>query len=212
MIFRVDLQAQYLAYRAEIDAAAARVLAGGRYTLGPEVLAVEFRHSLRFKSQSAGPPIAELLSKPLPYTELITQVRERFMELMQLVAKGKNRKLLRIGIISTTVVSEDEVPPGINRFLNYVGKPWDNSVEAFSIAITAKLPKSKNTARYDRCIHVVSRQEDSEGLVTIQLDWQRYFDEDKNLSMTSLPELLDAGKSDALAYFEDIAEGGRFDG
>src|SRR5580704_13306280 len=37
MIFRVDLQAQYLAYRPEIDAAVARVLAGGRYTLGPEV-------------------------------------------------------------------------------------------------------------------------------------------------------------------------------
>jgi len=37
MIFRVDLQAQYLAYRAEIDAAMARVLSGGRYTLGPEV-------------------------------------------------------------------------------------------------------------------------------------------------------------------------------
>jgi dTDP-4-amino-4,6-dideoxygalactose transaminase len=37
MIFRVDLQAQYLAYRAEIDAAVARVLSGGRYTLGPEL-------------------------------------------------------------------------------------------------------------------------------------------------------------------------------
>ena len=37
MIFRVDLQAQYLAYRPEIDAAVARVLAGGRYTLGLEV-------------------------------------------------------------------------------------------------------------------------------------------------------------------------------
>ena len=37
MIYRVDLQAQYLAYRAEIDAAVARVLASGRYTLGPEV-------------------------------------------------------------------------------------------------------------------------------------------------------------------------------
>src|SRR5262245_48575107 len=37
MIFRVDLQAQYFAYRAEIDAAVARVLGGGRYTLGPEL-------------------------------------------------------------------------------------------------------------------------------------------------------------------------------
>ena len=37
MIFRVDLQAQYLAYRTEIDAAVARVLSGGRYTLGPEL-------------------------------------------------------------------------------------------------------------------------------------------------------------------------------
>jgi dTDP-4-amino-4,6-dideoxygalactose transaminase len=37
MIYRVDLQAQYLAHRAEIDGAIARVLATGRYTLGPEV-------------------------------------------------------------------------------------------------------------------------------------------------------------------------------
>src|SRR5712692_8514820 len=37
MISRVDLQAQYVAYRAEIDAAVARVLDSGRYTLGPEL-------------------------------------------------------------------------------------------------------------------------------------------------------------------------------
>src|SRR5215472_16799353 len=37
MIFRVDLRTQYLAYRAEIDAAVARVLSGGQYTLGPEL-------------------------------------------------------------------------------------------------------------------------------------------------------------------------------
>jgi dTDP-4-amino-4,6-dideoxygalactose transaminase len=37
MIFRVDLQAQYLAYRAEIDAAVARVFGSGRYTLGSEL-------------------------------------------------------------------------------------------------------------------------------------------------------------------------------
>jgi len=48
MILRVDLQAQYLAYRAEIDAAVARVLGGGRYTLGPELeqFEVEFARYL----------------------------------------------------------------------------------------------------------------------------------------------------------------------
>jgi dTDP-4-amino-4,6-dideoxygalactose transaminase len=49
MIYRVDLQAQYLAYRADIDAAVARVLASGRYTLGPEAeqFEREFAHYLR---------------------------------------------------------------------------------------------------------------------------------------------------------------------
>jgi dTDP-4-amino-4,6-dideoxygalactose transaminase len=42
MIFRVDLQAQYLAYRAEIDVAVARVLGGGWYTLGPELEQFEY--------------------------------------------------------------------------------------------------------------------------------------------------------------------------
>lgn len=37
MILSIDLQAEYLADKAEIDAAVSRVLAGGRYILGPEV-------------------------------------------------------------------------------------------------------------------------------------------------------------------------------
>ncbi len=40
-ILRVDLQAQYRAYRAEIDQAIGRVLDSGRYTLGKEVEAFE---------------------------------------------------------------------------------------------------------------------------------------------------------------------------
>ncbi len=37
MILPIDLQAEYLADKTEIDAAVSRVLAGGRYILGPEV-------------------------------------------------------------------------------------------------------------------------------------------------------------------------------
>jgi hypothetical protein len=184
---------------------------GYQYIMGPEQLSVEFKHRLRLKAQSAGPPSAELLSRPLPYTDLLPQVGKKLLVLTELVTTDRPRKLSRIGVISTTVVSEDEVPPGIARFLKHVAKPWKTSLEYFNMEVTTKLAKVKGTARYDRCIHVISKPDDRENLVTIRLDWQRYFDEGKALSMTALPELLVTAQKDALAYFEDIGEGERFD-
>lgn len=184
---------------------------GYQYNIGPEALVLEYRHRLRFRPRSGGPPTAELLSKPQPYTELLPQITAKLLEVVRLVTAGKPRKLQRIGVISTTVVGEDEVPPGIGRFLKYVRRPWDAEVDSFNIEITPRLPKQKGTSRYDRCIHQISKPEDNEGLVTIRLDWQRYFDGDRSLSMTTLPELLETAKKDALEYFEDIGEGERFD-
>jgi hypothetical protein len=184
---------------------------GYQYTLGPELLAVEFQHRLRLQPRSAGPPVAEMLSKPQPYTTLLPRIAERLVELVRLVTTGKHRQLQRVGVISTTVVSQDEAPPGISRFLKHVGKPWGTQLEFFNIGITTKLPKVKGTVNFDRCHHGVAKQEHGDGLTTIRLDWQRYLEAEKNLSMTSLPELLKGAQRDALAYFEDIGQGARFD-
>ena len=183
---------------------------GYQYSVGPEIFAVEFRHRIRFRPQSAGPPSAELLSKPAPYTELLEQITTRFIDLLRLVTEGKVRKLRRIGIISTTAVNENEVPPGILRFIKYVAKPWETSADAYNIELTTKLPKLRTTVVYDRCLHSFTKSEDNEGLVNIRLDWQRYLD-DRNFSLASLPGLLETAKRDALAYFEELAEGVRFD-
>ena len=184
---------------------------GYQYGVGPETLSVEFRHRMRFRNQSAGPPIAELLSKPAPYTEVLADVSKRLLEMTQLVTAGTPRKLLRIGIVSMTIVTEDEMPPGVRRFLRHVSKPWDASLNHYHIELTTKLPKGKRTARFDRCTHILTKPEDTEQLSTIRLDWQRFLPEDRILSMSSLPELVEGAKVDALAYFEDIGEGARFD-
>jgi len=201
--FSVDHQDVYNATLTTFD--------GYQYLIGPEILAVEFRHRLRVRPQSAGPPTAELLSKPAPYSELLVETTNRLLDMVRLTMTGEQRKLLRIGVVSTTLVSEGDVPPGIVRFLKRVAKPWNTSLDAFSVDVTTKLPKVKSTARYDRCIHQFTKPEDNEGLVTIKLDWQRLFDEEKRLSITVLPALLASAKNDALDYFEDIGEGGRFD-
>lgn len=196
----------------DLFACSLTTLDGYQYVVGPETLAVEFKYRMRVKPQSAGPPIAEMLSKALPYTELLPEITDRVLEVTRLTTAGKQRKLLRIGVITTTLVSIDEAPPGIIRFLKHVSKPWDDSPEFFNIEVTSKLAKRKGTVDFDRCIHVLQRQEGSENdLLTIRLDWQRYFGADRNLSMTSLPDLLESAKEDALAYFEDVAQGERFD-
>lgn len=183
---------------------------GYQYIFGPEAFAVEFRHRLRFQPQSAGPPTAELLSKPLPYSELLSEVTRRFLELLQVTTAGTTRRLERIGIVTTTLVSEDEMPPGIRRFIKQLGKPWDDIPEFYNIVLSTLLPDTKRTVSYDRCIHSITKPEDGEGLVTIRLDWQRYLDEGRTLSIAALEELIGAATKDALSYFEDIGEGERF--
>jgi hypothetical protein len=184
---------------------------GYSYLLNPEQLTVEFKHRLRIRAQSAGPPTADLMSKPRPYTEVLADVTKRLLQMVELVIAGKARKLLRIGIVSTTLVSEDEMPPGISRFLKHVTKPWNTDADSFNFELTTKLSKDRGATHQDRCIHALTKREDGEGLVTIRLDYQRIFDAGKGLSASSLPGLIRDTKDDALGYFEDVAQGERFD-
>lgn len=184
---------------------------GYRYAIGPEALSVEFAYRLRLMPQSKGPPIAELLSHGGPYTEVLAGVTARLLDLVRLVTGGQTRKLLRVGIVSTTVVGRDEAPPGIGRFLKRVAQPWDTSLDYFNMEFTTKLPKVKGTVDYDRCVHTFQRPELSDHeLLTVKLDWQRYFDAGRALNLGALPNLIDNASKDALAYFENIGEGERF--
>src|SRR5262245_53389418 len=50
---------------------------GFHYFLDPAKCVVSFHHRMRSKPQSGGPPIMELLSYPLPYTQLLQDASER---------------------------------------------------------------------------------------------------------------------------------------
>jgi hypothetical protein len=204
LAFTVDHQDLYSATLQTYD--------GYAYQLSPEILTVDFKHRLRWRANSAGPPTAELLSKPRPYTDVLGDVTSRLLQLVELVTRGRPRKLRRIGVVTTTLASVDEVPPGFMRFVKHVSNPWDTMPDAYNIELTAKLPAMEKSAAYsDRCIHVVSRPEDGEGLVTVRLDYQRVFEGEKGLNLGSLPTQIGDVQKAALKYFEDIAEGGRFD-
>jgi hypothetical protein len=182
---------------------------GFQYSVDPSKSVVSFQHRLKVKRTSGGPPTMELLSHPLPFSQLLPEVSKRLVEATLLLPGAKARMLTRIGIVSTTVVAEDEVPPGIERFIKYIGRPWKGSVDNYNIQIVADLDKTPKWS--DRCAHLLVKPEDREQLPTLQFDWQRTFASGRPLTDESLRDVTATAERASLKYLEELAEGSQFD-
>jgi hypothetical protein len=182
---------------------------GFQYSIEPSKIAVSFRHRLKVKHTSGGPPTMELLSRPLPFSKLLPNVSKRLIEATLLLPGTKTRTVTRIGIVSTTLVAEDEVPPGVARFIKYIGRPWKGSVDNFNVQIVADLDKTPKWS--DRCVHLLVKPEDWEQLPTLQFDWQRTFAPGRPLTDDSLRDIMARAETASLKYLEELAEGSLFD-
>jgi len=183
--------------------------AGFHYTVDPSRVAITFKHRVKAKPVSGGPPIMEMLSRPLPYTELLPQISSKLIEATLLLTGPQSRTVKRVGIISTTAVAEDELPPGIARFISYVGRPWRGLLSNFNISIAGEVDKASGWV--DRCIHTLTKPEGSDQLMEMQFDWQRTFSSSRAINRESLRDILGKAERDSLKYFEEVAEGSLFD-
>jgi hypothetical protein len=182
---------------------------GFQYGIGPAQISVGFIHRMRARPTSGGPLVMEMLSQAAPYTDLLARVTEQLIETTLLLPEAKTRNVKRFGIVTTTRVAEDEMPPGISRFIAYVGRPWQRQIDTYAFQITSELAASGTAV--DRCIHAITKPEDRDELPTIAFDWQRTFTPGLRLARETLIEMSKRATESALAYFEDIAEGKRFD-
>ena len=184
---------------------------GFQYGVDSQRLFVGFQHRMKVRATSGGPPTMEMISHPLPYTELLPAVAKRLVEAAALLPKFSSRKLKRVGVISTTTVADEDLPPGIARFVEYMGRPWRGAVEYYNVQITSEVEKSSGWS--DLCSHSMNRPEDQDQMMTMVFDYQRVFSaaSTSTASGTSLAAILEQVSKSALKYFEDLAEGNRFD-
>ncbi len=182
---------------------------GFKYAMDQSKVSVTFNHRLKFQNVSGGPPIMEMLSKPLPYTTLLPAVAKRLVEATLLMPEAKKRVVERVGVISTTPIAMEDVPPGIKRLIEYVGRPWKGLIDSCNLVINAQLASTSEVT--ERCIHTVTIPEEKEQLLTLQFDWQRKFKTPWTISQSNLERILDEAQKRSLQYFEELAEGSRFD-
>jgi hypothetical protein len=184
---------------------------GFAYGIDPERVWVDFRHSMKAKAVSGGPPVLEMISHPLPFTQLLPEVTRRLTEIIWLLPGANKRTLRRIGVIASTAVDPADVPPGIGLFMKYIARPWENvNLDSFHFQIAGDI--GDGAGWKDRCIHFLTKPEDpDQQLLSVKLDWQRTFDTPRPVTAASLNTLLGDAQKDALEYFEDVAQGNRFD-
>lgn len=182
---------------------------GYDYGIDSSKIHVTFKHRMRAKAVSGGPPVVEMLSRALPFTELLTEASGRLAEVTLLIPGNKERTLYRVGVVASTSVATDEVPPGIARFIEYIGRPWKGTIDSFECRIVAEIDKASGWS--DRCIHQLNKPEDPEELLTLTFDWQRTFTSNRPITPDSLKDVLSHAEKDSSKYFESLAEGSRFD-
>jgi hypothetical protein len=163
---------------------------------------------MRLKAVSGGPPVGEMLSTPLPYTALLPQLAKDLVDLVLLLPSSPNRKVRRIGVIASANVEPDVAPPGVRRFLDYVGKPWKRLIDGYRFEVTGII--EENSTHSDRCIHTLAHVEGGD-LLALKFDWQRTFAKGQLMTEDGLQKSSEAAQKSALEYFEDLAVGNRFD-
>ena len=151
----------------------------------------------------------EMLSRPMPFTALLPEVSKRLVEATLYLPKVGERQVTRIGVVSSTPIAEEDLPPGIKRLLEYIARPWRGAFEFLNVNLTMGLADTSETT--DRCSHIIIKPEEKDQLLTLQFDWQRTFKTGWAVTKANLERVLKDAERDALKYFEDLAEGSRFD-
>ncbi len=90
-----------------------------------------------------------------------------------------------------------------------MGKPWAGGLESCTFTLAARL--AERDGSYDKCSHTIVKPEDPTKLVSLTFDWMREFDEPQAANPASLNTMTASGQKAALEYFEELAEGSRFD-
>jgi hypothetical protein len=183
---------------------------GYKYGADATKLSVGFNHRMRTHNVSGGTQRMEQLTETAPFTELLPRTFEKASEAALLLPNAAKRTIDRVGVVSHTAASEDVVPPGVAKLLQWMGKPWGKLAPGFHLQFSGELEAKGDWS--DRCTHTLVRREHGhDDLLTLIFDFQRTYKTPKAIHAEKMADIFHETQKSALRYFEELAEGDRFD-
>lgn len=181
---------------------------GFTYSFEPTKTAVTFQHRVKFRHVSGGLPTAELISSPQPFSQLLDRAISDLIEMALQLPHAPKRSVKMVGVVANTFAAEEDVPPGLRKIVHFLGRPW-GELTTFGVNLTSTIQRTEDFE--DRCIHILTKPEDSDELSQFQFDWQRTLTRPVSVQERYLSDLLSRAREGALGYFEHLAIGNNFD-
>ena len=181
---------------------------GFKYGADAEKIFVKFNHRMKAVPVSGSTPRLELLSSARPYSELLPEVFDRLLDATLKAPLASTRKIMRIGVVSETFVSDEDLPPGIKKLIDFLGAPW-GALDDYNMRVTARVGQADGW--YDTCTHSIVRADGADSLTSLTFDWGRHYETSRPVDANSLRSLSNHCQEAALRYFEELGEGSRFD-
>jgi hypothetical protein len=165
-------------------------------------LVIEFKYSVEVDPlRGSTPPLAVR-----PYGEILQEVAEMAIELLDVFAHSAGVRTDRIGIIATSQMDPQKMPPGVARMLDAYERMWTG--ELLKIDATAVVVVLSEKLTVDQCHHRLQLDHSQPTPeVQVTLDWQRRFLEPRDLRGAEISGTIQACVKSALGHFQRIGEG-----
>ncbi len=148
-----------------------------------------------------------LLPKIYTFSELFEKILGYFKDISNKLDRLNDFEFNRIGIVARVGLEMDSLPPGVEKWIDFLGRPWGAKIMRSESKLSVTLKEEKMF--YERCHHGLTfDQEDMDkNGINLNLDWQRVFKKPLPMNPRELISQLTECKDNAFEYFQRYGEG-----
>jgi len=170
-----------------------------------EDIIVNFSYRPVVKENPGAVPFLDYRGPVERYTELLENVEELMGTVCRALLKAP-RQVMRIGVVAEARLDRRSPPPGVDKFVAHLGRPWQNGLSEYNANVSAVLDRGDGA--FTRCHHTTVFQEAQENdVLQLKLDWQRVFEPKREYEAERLIQEVAAARASALDYFESFGRG-----
>ena len=180
---------------------------GYKFSIDHNVATVEFAYRFELKDRPGTFPVFPQLETE-KYSVLLERIIGKTNEFIEHVFANRRRNLVRLGIVATSRIDGENLPPGVALYIEHLQRPWGKPLIRCDSNLVSVLREDEKTR--DQCHHRLSFDQGDKlkkNDFRFVLDWQRVMLTPTELRSGSSRGQLQSASSSALDYFEKFGRG-----